>query len=120
MKKSSRDTVFLVLNSNMRSINSNLQVSTGSNGIISYTRWGKVVTVTCGKNYEHTSAKVGTWQTIATLPTGYRPSVAMHGTIKGFSDGGWYRINTTGKFEIYLSGTATTEVLRLSSTFVAT
>ncbi len=97
-----------------------LKVTTGTAGIVSYAKWGKIVSVSCSKNYTYDAANRMKWLTIATLPGGYRPKTETAGTLNAFSAAGWFRIGTNGVVAIISESTASaTEPVRFSATFIA-
>ncbi len=97
-----------------------LEVSTGTAGIVSYAKWGKIVTIYCSKNYIYDAVNRMKWISVATLPAGYRPKTETAGTLNAFGAAGWFRIGTNGVVAIISESTASaTEPVRFSAAFIA-
>ena len=75
---------------------------------------GKIVQINHSQNQTLTA---GQWISIGTLPVGYRPQLMALGCFGWNNSSGHIRIDTSGSVNVFV-GTATTETLRFTITFI--
>lgn len=95
-------------------LSSNLSVTNSSVSNIKYVKYGNIVQISYSQTLSTTS---GSWTTLGTLPSGYRPKIETYITVSMATNAGWIRITTGGIVSYYVHD-AVSETLRFSTSFI--